>query len=389
MTRSLPGVQAPSVGPPACGAAAAPRGKSRATDVVVNAVTRAGLGVIPRIPDSLKRLLLGRSITVDGNTLDTTLQLMFAAQRATGASGLVASHDPAVARAQLRALAGMLDIDIEVGVSDLSIAGAAGPIPSRHYRPRDAGFEVAGPAAPAPLLVFYHGGGFVIGDLDTHDGLCRLIARDAGVHVLSVGYRLAPEHKAPAAVEDAFAAYRWATDHAAELGADPGRVAVGGDSAGGNLATLVCHLARDAGVTLPALQLLIYPVTNLRGETRSQTLLAEGYFLAKRDMDWFMDNYLSGAEVEGTDPRLSPLLAGDLSGLPPALVLTAGFDPLRDEGNQYAAAMRAAGTTVDHRQMGSLTHGFINFFPLGGGSGGSATATAQMISALRAHLSHS
>jgi acetyl esterase len=407
MTRSLPGVQAPSVGPPACGAAAAPRGKSRATDVVVNAVTRAGLGVIPRIPDSLKLLLLGRSITVDGNTLDTTLQLMFAAQRATGASGLVASHDPAVARAQLRALAGMLDIDIEVGVSDLSIDGAAGPIPSRHYRPRDAGFEVAGPAAPipsrhyrprdagfevagpaapAPLLVFYHGGGFVIGDLDTHDGLCRLIARDAGVHVLSVGYRLAPEHKAPAAVEDASAAYRWATDHAAELGADPGRVAVGGDSAGGNLATLVCHLARDAGVTLPALQLLIYPVTNLRGETRSQTLFAEGYFLAKRDMDWFMDNYLSGAEVEGTDPRLSPLLAGDLSGLPPALVLTAGFDPLRDEGNQYAAAMRAAGTTVDHRQMGSLTHGFINFFPLGGGS---ATATAQMISALRAHLSHS
>jgi acetyl esterase len=199
-----------------------------------------------------------------------------------------------------------------------------------------------------------------------------------------VDYRLAPEHKAPAAVEDAYAAYRWALDHAGELGADPSRVAVGGDSAGGNLAALVSLIARDDGVRLPAFQLLIYPATDMRGQTRSRTLFADGFFLTRRDMDWFTDQYLAGATVEAADPRVSPLLADDLSGLPPAMVLTAGFDPLRDEGNQYAQAMRAAGVTVDLREMGSLVHGFASFFPLGGGS---ATATAEMISALRAHLS--
>jgi acetyl esterase len=135
---------------------------------------------------------------------------------------------------------------------------------------------------------------------------------------------------------------------------------------------------------LPVLQLLLYPVTNYSGETRSQTLFAEGYFLTKRDLNWFRENYLHGAEVDAADPRVSPLLADDLSGLPPAMVLTAGFDPLRDEGNQYAEAMRAAGVTVDHRQFGSLVHGFANFFPLGGGS---AVATTETISAMRAHLS--
>jgi acetyl esterase len=195
---------------------------------------------------------------------------------------------------------------------------------------------------------------------------------------------LAPEHKAPAGVDDAFAAYRWVSDHAADLGADAGRIAVGGDSAGGNLAAVVSQQARNEGVRLPALQLLIYPRTNFVGETRSITLFADGYFLTKRDIDWFTLKYIDGAEIDATDPRLSPLLADDLSGLPPALVLTAGFDPLRDEGAQYAEAMRAAGVTVDHRQFGSLIHGFANLFPLGGGS---TVATTEMISAMRAHLS--
>jgi acetyl esterase len=320
--------------------------------------------------------MLGRrSITIDGNTLDTTLQLMLAAQRAAGLGGLVSSDDVATARSRLQILAASFKKDIPVAaVTNLSIPGPAGPIPARHYRPAEPG---------APLLVFYHGGGFVMGDLDTHDDLCRVICRDGGIHVLSLAYRLAPEHKAPAGPDDAFAAYRWALDHAAELGADPARVAVGGDSAGGNLSALVSQRARNEGIRLPALQLLIYPVTNLLGKTRSQTLFAEGYFLTKRDMDWFMDKYLDGADVDGTDPRVSPLLAGDLSGLPPALVLTGGFDPLRDEGTQYAEAMRAAGVIVDRRPFGSLVHGFANFFPLGGGS---ATATTEMISALRAHL---
>jgi acetyl esterase len=346
---------------------------------VLATATLATVRTIPRLPDDLKRLLLGRrSVTVDGNTLDVTLQLWLAALRAAGIRGLVISEDVAIARSKLRAAASALDVDIAVAsVTDLSIPGPAGPITARHYRPTKA--------AGAPVLVFYHGGGFVVGDLDTHDSVCRRMCRDADIHVLSVDYRLAPEYKAPAAVEDAYAAYRWALDHVGELGADPGRVAVGGDSAGGNLAAVVAQQARDDAVQLPALQLLIYPVTNRSGETRSMRLFGEGYFLRKWDMDFSGDKYLSGAAIERTDPRVSPLLADDLSGLPPALVLTAGFDPLRDEGNQYAAAMRAAGTSVDLREYRSLIHAFVNFFSMGGGS---ATATTEMISALRAHLSH-
>jgi len=198
-----------------------------------------------------------------------------------------------------------------------------------------------------------------------------------------VDYRLAPEHKAPAGSDDAFAAFQWAAEHAGELGADPDRVAVGGDSAGGNLAALVSLRARDEGTRLPAVQLLFYPVTNYRDETRSQTLFADGYFLTKQDIGWFREQFLDGALLDAGDPRVSPLLADDFSGLPPALVLTAGFDPLRDEGRQYADAMRDAGVTVDYREFGSLCHGFANFFPLGGDS---AAATAETISALRAHL---
>jgi acetyl esterase len=318
-------------------------------------------------------------VTIDGNTLDTTLQFMLAAQRSAGVNGLVASSDVGVARSQLRKLSSMIDAGIVVGVKDkdMSIPGPAGAIAVRHYTPvRTESSE--------PLLVFFHGGGFVVGDLDTHDDLCRLMCRDAGVHVLAIDYRLAPEHPAPAAIDDCYAAYRWALEHAAELGADPARVAVGGDSAGGNLSAVVSQLARNDGITLPALQLLLYPVTNFANDTRSKTLFADGFFLTKKDMDWFRDNYLAGSSLDTSDPRISPLLADDLSGLPPAMVLTGGFDPLRDEGNQYADALAAAGVPVDHRQFGPLVHAFANFFPLGGAS---ATAMAEVVSALRAHLS--
>jgi len=234
------------------------------------------------------------------------------------------------------------------------------------------------------LLVFYHGGGWTIGDLDTHDALCRLTCRDADVHVLSVDYRLAPEHPAPAAVDDAYAAFRWAHEHAGDLGAIPDKLAIGGDSAGGNLAAIVSQLARDDGGPTPVLQWLLYPRTDFTAKTRSLSLFAEGFLLTKRDMDWFETQYLGDSDLEPTDPRISPLLAESLSGLPPALIAIAGFDPLRDEGDRYAAALRAAGTPVDLRSMGSLTHGFANLFPLGGGS---AVATTELISALRAHLS--
>ena len=223
-------------------------------------------------------------------------------------------------------LLGFAGPQVHVGVSDLSIPGPAGPIPARHYRPATSD--------PAPLVVFYHGGGWVIGDLDTHDALCRLTCRDAGVHVLSIDYRLAPEHPAPAAVDDAYAAFQWAYEHAADLGAIPGKVAVGGDSAGGNLAAVVSLLARDDEGGKPVLQWLIYPRTDFTAKTRSLSLFAEGFLLTKADMDWFEDQYLDGSGIEPTDPRISPLLAETLSGLPPALIATAGFDPLRDEGDQ-------------------------------------------------------
>jgi acetyl esterase len=349
----------------------------------VDVASRVVLRSLPKIPKPVKRLLTGgRSITIDGNTLDTTLQLMLAAQRSAGLDGLVASRDVPVARTELRKLAAMVDVDISVGVEDVSIPGPAGTMRARHYLPVNT-VPING-SGTEPLLVFFHGGGFVIGDLDTHDGLCRLICRDAGVHVLSIDYRLAPEHKAPAAGEDCYAAYRWALEHAAELGADPARVAVGGDSAGGNLAAVVSLQARNDGVQLPALQLLIYPVVDFNSETRSKTLFADGFFLTKRDMDWFQAQYVQGASIDEADPRVAPLLADDLAGLPPALLLTGGFDPLRDEGNQYAAKLAAAGVPVDHRQYGSLVHGFANFFPLGGGS---TTAITDMVSAVKAHLS--
>lgn len=375
MTESLPGGRAR-------GADDGPgRGISR--QLLLERATGFTLAAIPRISDRRKRLLLGgRSVTVDGNTLDTTLQFTLAAQHAAGVGGLVADYSPetgvAVSRAALRTTAAMLRPRIDADVTDMSIPGPAGPIPARRYVP-----DGSGAAPTSALLLYFHGGGFVIGDLDTHDNLCRLICRDGGIQVVSVDYRLAPEHKAPAAFDDAYAAYRWALDHASGLGAT--RIVIGGDSAGGNLAAVVTQQARDSELPLPALQLLLYPATDWSSDTRSRTLFADGYFLSARDMEWFAGHYLDGAEVSADDPLVSPLLSEDLSGLPPALVVTAGFDPLRDEGNRYANAMRDAGVVVDLREERSLIHAFANFFPLGGGS---ATATSAMISALRAHLSH-
>lgn len=368
MTRSLPGVLDLQV-----------KASSRWVGRLQSVATKVGAKVLPWVPTRAVRLLAGgRSITIDGNTLDPTLQLMLSGQRAFGVAGLAAADDVAACRALMReGLLGFAGPQVHVGVSEVSIPGPAGQIPARHYRPSSA--------EPAPLLVYYHGGGWTIGDLDTHDALCRLTCRDADVQVLSVDYRLAPEHPAPAAVEDAYAAFRWAHEHAAALGAIPDKVAVGGDSAGGNLAAVVSQLARDDPTApLPVLQWLIYPRTDCTAQTRSLSLFADGFLLTKADIDWFETHYLGGSDVEPTDPRVSPLRADTLSGLPPALIATAGFDPLRDEGDQYAAALRAAGTPVDLRSLGSLTHGFATLFPLGGGS---AVATTELISALRAHLS--
>jgi acetyl esterase len=367
MTRSLPGTPDLQL-----------RGPSGWSGRLQSVAANVGMKVIPWVPTRAARLLAGgRSVTIDGNTLDPTLQLVLSGLNAFGANGSALTDDPVASRAQMREMfLGFAGPQVHVAVSDVSIPGPAGRIPARHYRPASA--------EPAPLLVFYHGGGWTIGDLDTHDALCRLTCRDADVHVLSIDYRLAPEHPAPAAVDDAYAAFRWAREHVGDLGAIPGKIAVGGDSAGGNLAAVVSQLARDDGGPMPVLQWLIYPRTDCTAKTRSLTLFADGFLLTKADIDWFEAKYLGGSGVEPTDPRVSPLLADTLSGLPPALIATAGFDPLRDEGDRYAAALRAAGTAVDLRSMGSLIHGFASLFPLGGGS---AVATTELISALRAHLS--
>jgi acetyl esterase len=237
-------------------------------------------------------------------------------------------------------------------VEDLTVAGAEGPLEARLYAPTPT-------ERPGGLLLYLHGGGWVSGDLDTHEGPCRLLAHHAGVPILAVHYRRAPEHPFPAAVDDAFAALRWTRDHAGALGADPSGIAIGGDSAGGNLAAVASRVARDAGEPAPAMQLLIYPVTDLSEKHRSYRLFREGFYLTEGDMDWYRDHYLSDEETL-RDPRVSPLLVEDLSGLPPAYVVTAGFDPLRDEAEAYARRLEEAGVPVAVRRHTGLIHGFAN-----------------------------
>ena len=238
-------------------------------------------------------------------------------------------------------------------VEDMTIPGPAGDMSARLY------VALGAPRAPQPLLVYYHGGGFVIGDLETHDGVCRFLADFAGCRVLSVDYRLAPEHPFPAPVDDAVAAFAWAAEQAAELGADPARVAVGGDSAGGNLTAAVCLQARDGGGHRPAMQLLLYPVTDAIGSQASRDTFAEGFLLTRNDMDWFVGRYLPDG-CDPADPRVSMMRAPDVSDLPPAYVATAGFDPLRDEAETYATRMREAGVTVALQRHPGLIHGFAN-----------------------------
>ena len=237
-------------------------------------------------------------------------------------------------------------------VRDVLTEGAQA-IPLRVYRPPGVS-----DSRRLPVLVYFHGGGWVIGDLETHDVLCRQLTAEAGVSVIAVDYRLAPEHKFPAAADDAWAATRWIAAHAAELGVDADRLAVGGDSAGGNLAAVVALLAREAGGPRIALQILLYPVTDLVSESQSYADLADGYMLTRDSMRWFRAQYLA-RDQDAADWRVSPLRAPSLAGLPPALVVTAGYDPLRDEGEAYARRLREAGVSVDAVSFGGMIHGFV------------------------------
>ncbi|MSP67859.1 MAG: alpha/beta hydrolase [Alphaproteobacteria bacterium] len=237
-------------------------------------------------------------------------------------------------------------------VRQFTVPTPSAPIPVRLYRPQGA----VGDALP--LVVYFHGGGWVIGDLDTHDAVCRGVADAFGGLILSVEYRKAPEAPFPAAVEDCWAATRWAAAHAAAIGADAARLAVGGDSAGGNLAAVVCQLAKTAGAPRIRFQSLVYPAVDMTMGFPSVKAMGQDYNLTEALMVWFIDQYLGTADRR--DPRASPLFAADLSGLPPAQILTARFDPLHDEGKAYAEALRGAGVRVAYHCYEDMIHAFVN-----------------------------
>jgi acetyl esterase len=292
-------------------------------------------------------------VEINGQRLDPGLQLVIALNRKRVRHGLC-EPDPVTARARFRR-----EIEIFGGtktrvgpVRDFEIPGDAGLLRARHYAPPSA-------AASRDLLVYLHGGGFVIGDLETHDEPCRLLCLHARTHVLSVEYGLAPERPFPAGLHDALAALRWAQTNAETLGVASARVSIGGDSAGGNLAAVTAQLtARERP---PFAQLLIYPATDAVKEERpSKGLFGRGFFLARTDCDAFFDHYTEGTGASREDPRVSPLRADDLSGLAPALVVTAGFDYLRDEGDAYARRLEEAGGPLVWRRFTSLGHGFLH-----------------------------
>lgn len=305
-----------------------------------------------RLPARLLHALAGGSpLQVDGSVLDDQLHLglQFWNRRPDRRPTAVADR-----RQETRRTAAIMS-GPPVTVKDvrpLTVdGGGGGELSARHYVPYGHGLN-----SPEPLLVWFHGGGFVLGDLDTADQPARMLCRHGDLNVLSVDYRLAPENPFPAAVEDAVAALDWAKAHVAELGADPTRVAVGGDSAGGNIAAVAALQRR--GPHGPAAQLLVYPATDMVTRYPSLEQFADGYFLTEADTEWFIDHY--ACDADRSDPRMSPLLADDLRGLAPAMVVTAAFDVLRDNGEAYAHAMREAGVPVVLRRVPRLIHGFFN-----------------------------
>jgi len=260
-------------------------------------------------------------------------------------------------------------------VEDRVVPGPHGDIPVRVYAP--------GPEDGAPLVVLFHGGGWVVCDLDSHDGICRALCNASGCVIVSVDYRLAPEHRFPVPAEDCYAATAWLSANASVIGADATRMAVVGDSAGGNLAAVVALMARDRGGPELAAQVLVYPVTDHSADTPSHRSTGEGYFLKSAEVMWYWDQYLTGP-ADGANPYASPLRAESVVGLPPALIITAEYDPLRDEGEAYGQRLREAGVpTTVHRYEG-MFHSFLSF---GGVLDAADAATAEIADALRAALS--
>lgn len=322
------------------------------------------------LPEPLQRLLAGRRVVRDGQTLAADTQLMLRMQRLVrepGAETLPVSEGRRAILRHARMTGGRQPVG---EVRMLTVAGR----PARLYVPA---------AAPAhgPLLLFFHGGGFMYGDLDSHDPSCRFLAERSGVRVLAVDYRLGPEEPFPASYDDALAAHRWVVEHAAEVGADPARLAVGGDSAGGNLAAVVAIEAARAGLPL-AFQLLVYPATDAVRQTESASMFSDGFYLTKAFMDLANASYAGGHDLR--DPRVSPLYADLPAGLAPAYVATAGFDPLRDEGEAYARKLADAGVQVEMRRFTDQIHGFFNMVGVGrSGRAAVAEVAAKLGAALR------
>jgi acetyl esterase len=308
-----------------------------------------------KLPRPIIRRLAGDPVVVNGRTLDPEMQLILKLERLEGPG--VETLAISKGRQQIVSSARLAGGSQPIGaVTDRTIDGPGGPLSLRFYTPR-------GLTGPAAALVFFHGGGWIYGDLDSHDALCRFLAEEAQVRVIAVDYRLAPEAPFPAAFDDCWAAWEWITDHAQGIGVDAGRLAVGGDSAGGNLAALVAqHAAHSDGVA-PAFQLLIYPATDFVDLSESRMTYADGFYLTKAFMDLAEENYLVGNE-DKADKRLSPLHQ-EPTGVAPAYVVTAGFDPLLDEGKAYADKMTAAGVPVEYVSEGGLIHGFANMVGLG------------------------
>ncbi len=304
------------------------------------------------LPDPvIDRVIGAPPVVLDGRVLNRRVQALIVA---SARLGLDTDPDAPVEerRASLRRSAGLgMPLRQGIYVTDRRVPGPAGWIPLRVYRR-------FGLPDGSPAIVYLHGGGWCAGDLDTHEGTCRLLADASECVVISVDYRLAPEHPFPAAVDDAVAAYRWVHDHAAELAIEPGRVGVMGDSAGGNLAAVIAQVTRDTDVPAPVAQCLVYPSTDARMREQSHRTFAEGFFLSKASMEWYRAQYLPDV-ADWDSPLASPIEQADLTGVAPAIVVTAGFDPLRDEGMRYAERLADAGVPVRYRCYDDMVHGFF------------------------------
>ena len=317
------------------------------------AVQRFVLRVLLSLPSPILRALSGGGVVhVGGRTLDPCFQFLAAQGRG---SPPMSAFPPDVARAG--SAQSLLPVQGKpepgVAIESLMVPGGAGDIPARVYQPKDQD-------SSAPLMVFAHFGGGEIGDLDTCEAFCTILAKIARCPVLSVDYRLAPEHKFPAGLEDVLAAFRWARDNTARFGTPQGAVAIGGDSMGGNFAAVVAQEMKRTGEAQPALQLLIYPALDVASDSPSVKTYGDAFPLSRATMEWFMGHYM-GPEDSPTNPRLSPLVSDDLVGLAPAVITTAGFDPLLDQGEVYARRLREAGVSTTYRCYDHLAHAFTAF----------------------------